>query len=792
MKINNYLEKNIEKILVIILYVSPFIDLVTSFMVRYMGPAFSIGIIIRSLILFVLGYYFFFVNKPKDKRLLIYILLIGIYMAIYMINVIIFKDFSVLGTELKFLIKSFYFPLLLIFLYDIFMVKNIILKYRHFIIPAMIYIITILIANLTNTGFSSYGGSKIGTAGWFYAANEIGTIVGLIFPIVLLWAIRTRYIIGAYLVLIIYIISSLIIGTKVPMLAIIISLVAALIITLLNYIKTKEKKYLKTLISPLLIISAFLFVILPYSPAGQNVNMHFKMFKISGLEDFLDEDNTKESTNIVLSSRDAYFKQTRIAYNESSSWEKMTGIGIVENFGTTKQEIQVIEMDFYDFFFKFGIVGFIIYMLAPLTLILISIKKYFLKLKQNVLDYNLNLLVISLLIALGISFVAGHALTAPAVSTYIALVLILIYSKLNIKKENKQPKVWVDITNSPHAILFNPIIKKMEENGYEVVVTARDYAQTIGLLNLFDIRYTLIGDHKGKSSIKKIYGLFERTWQLSRFVKNHHFDASLSMSSQTAMITSKIFGIPHMTLSDYEYTAGHHINFRLAQHILLPKGVEPNVLRNHGARKENVIFYDGLKEQFYIHHYLEEYNNKYKGKDPIRSKFKIKNNQILVVMRPEATMAHYQTNNNDLSFEIVEYLSKHELKPVVMVLPRVSEQRTEYVKRNFKNVIIPNEVINGIELVASADLIIGAGGTVNREAAAVGTPAYTIYQGGKFGAADRMLLSKKRMIQIKSKNDFKKLKLVRKKNMAKAVGKDFSNWYLELVKTLIKNYNNNL
>lgn len=792
MKIKKFLEKNIEKILITILYISPFIDLITSFMIRYLGPSFSLGIVIRSLILIGLGYFFFFINKTKDKRSLIYLSLISIYMSIYILNIFIFKDISVFDIELKFLIKSFYFPLLLIFLLDIFKTRNIVLKYRHFILPALVYTFSIMIANITNTGFSSYGGYKIGTAGWFFAANEIGTIVGVIFPILLLWAIKTRYLFDAYIVLIIYIVAALIIGTKVPLLSIIIALVAAIAVTIINFIFTRQKKYLRILLLPILITSAFLLVIFPYSPAGKNLNMHFKLFKIHGLEDFLDEDNTTGSTNIVLSSRDAYLKQTQKAYAESSNWEKLMGIGIVENFGTKKEEVQVTEMDFHDFFYKFGPLGFIIYFLAPLTIIFSVVKKYLSKTKKYVFDLTLNTLIISAIIGFGIALVAGHVLTAPAVSTYLAFILILIYAKLNPTQDNHAPKIWVDITNSPHAILFNPIIKKMQAEGYEVTVTARDYAQTLGLLKLFNIKYTLIGDHKGKSSIKKIYGLFERTWQLSKFVRNKNFDASLSMSSQTAMITSKIFGIPHMTLSDYEYTAGHHINFRLAQHILLPEGVEPKVLRIHGARKENVIFYKGLKEQFYIHYYLDEYNKKYPGKDPVREKFKIKDNQILVVMRPEATMAHYQTNNNELSFEIVEYLSKHELEPIIIVLPRVAGQKEEYKKRHFKNVIIPNEVINGIDLVVSADLIIGAGGTVNREAAAVGTPAYTIYQGGKFGAVDRMLLNTKRMIQIKDQSDFKKIKLIRKKNKAKAVGEDFSNWYLVLIKNLITKYNNKI
>lgn len=346
-------------------------------------------------------------------------------------------------------------------------------------------------------------------------------------------------------------------------------------------------------------------------------------------------------------------------------------------------------------------------------------------------------------------------------------------------------KIWIDITNSPHAILFNPIIKKLEKAGYEVIVTARDYAQTKGLLDMFGIEYHMFGKHKGKSKIKKLMGLIERSWQLYKFARKYNFDASLSMSSQYAMISSRLLRIPHMTLFDYEYTAGHHINFRLCQQILTPEGVEKKVLKKYGAKMKKVIFYPGLKEQFYIYHYMSEYDKKYQGKDPVRKKFGISNDSILIVLRPEATAAHYQTNKNTLAFDLTEYLSKHKDEPVIIVLPRTNDQKEEYVNKNFKNVIIPDEVINGIELVASADLIIGGGGTVNREAAAVGIPAYTIYQGGKIGAVDRMLIETGRMIKIESINDFHKIKIEKKGIKPQPIGEDFSEFYIQMVEKLI-------
>jgi len=341
--------------------------------------------------------------------------------------------------------------------------------------------------------------------------------------------------------------------------------------------------------------------------------------------------------------------------------------------------------------------------------------------------------------------------------------------------------VWIDITNSPHVVLFNPIIKEMKKKGYKVTVTARDYAQTKGLLDMYEIDYIMFGKHMGKSKFKKLIGLIKRSLKLYKFAKNKNFDASLSMSSQYCMIASKFLKIPHMTLFDYEYSTGHHINFRLSDRILSPKGVGKDVFEKFGANMEKVVFFDGLKEQFYIDYYLN--NDK---KENVRNLLNIPKDRILITMRPEATMAHYQTNENPLSFEIVEFLNSHKKKPIIVVIPRVEEQRKEYEVKNYENVIIPDKVINGIDLVVASDLVIGAGGTVNREAAAVGTPVYTIYKGGKMCAVDRMLINSGKMVYIDNIDDFKNIEIQKKDLKKMKRGKNLTDFYLKNLEELIK------
>lgn len=347
-------------------------------------------------------------------------------------------------------------------------------------------------------------------------------------------------------------------------------------------------------------------------------------------------------------------------------------------------------------------------------------------------------------------------------------------------------KIWIDITNSPHVIFYYPIIQKMMLKGHKVSITARDYAQTKGLLELFDIEHTMIGGHPGKNKIKKLLYLLKRAKQLRRYAKGKGFDVAVSLSSQYVMLAARSLNIPHMTLFDYEYSTGHHISFRISKRILSPKSVPEDVLKKYGAKMERVTFYSGLKEQFYIHYYMNLYNQKvHIYGNPICRQLGIDKDRIIVVMRPEATVAHYQSNDNNISFDLVDYLDKHENNPVIIVLPRVEAQKQDYLQKAYKNVIIPDQVINGIDLIASCDLVVGAGGTINREAAAVGTPVYTIYQGGKMCAVDSMLIKTGRMVHIQNREDFSKIKIEKRRTEPECIGEDLSVLYLEMIERLI-------
>lgn len=440
-KINELLDNNIEKILIIFLCIQPIINLVTSLSIKFYGSNFTIGIVIRGIILLVFAYYSLFLTKFKYKKILnTYIILIFIYFLIYIRNIFIFKDVSVMSIEIKYLIKAFFFPLMLLFSYIIFNYKKINIKYTHFVTSTFIYILILLIADLTNTAFTSYGGYKEGNVGWFYAANEIGSIIAIMFPILILWVIEKENKISFYILLIIYIVTALQMGTKVPFLGILLSLSAMGIFYFIKYIVTRERKNIYMLIIPIIITSVFIIFILPYTPVGKNLNMHFKLVNVEGLKDFLfinhennEHEVNKDPLNVIYSSRDKFLSETKKTYFRATSWQKATGLGLIENFGTNNQRKKSIEMDFHDIFYRFGYLGFILYLMPLLFWVVSIIKSILIDIKKTLMNTKVVCYSIALALGLAIAFIAGHVLTAPAVSVYLVYIMLILKGELDLK-----------------------------------------------------------------------------------------------------------------------------------------------------------------------------------------------------------------------------------------------------------------------------------------------------------------------------------------------------------------------
>jgi predicted glycosyltransferase len=297
-------------------------------------------------------------------------------------------------------------------------------------------------------------------------------------------------------------------------------------------------------------------------------------------------------------------------------------------------------------------------------------------------------------------------------------------------------KVWIDMTASAHVLVFRPLIRIMEARGDEVQVTAREYAQTLQLLELHGLSAEVIGRHGGRSRFQKARQMAHRLGALRQFAKGRGFDIALAHGSHELTLTARRLGIPSSTTFDYEFaTLQHQLGCRAATKVVVPEAIPPERLRPYGVRPPKLVQYPGLKEEYYLSDFepdpalLERF-----GVDPAR---------ILVVLRPPPDVSLYHRHSNPLFPMTIDHLGRLE-NVHAFVLPRTEEQR-EYVRAlELPSVILPEAAVDAQSLIALADLVVSAGGTMNREAAALGVPVYTTY-GGRLGGVDEELIRQGRL-----------------------------------------------
>ena len=292
-------------------------------------------------------------------------------------------------------------------------------------------------------------------------------------------------------------------------------------------------------------------------------------------------------------------------------------------------------------------------------------------------------------------------------------------------------RVWVDLTNSPHVLVFRPLIQLLRERGAEVDVTSREYAQTLQLLELHGLTAEVIGRHGGRSRVQKARQMTHRLGALRRWAKRRTFDVALAHGSHELTLTARRLGIPSSTTFDYEFaTLQHQLGCRAATKVVVPEAIPPERLRPYGVRPPKLVQYPGLKEEYYLADFepdrslLERF-----GVDPAR---------VLVVLRPPPDVSLYHRHSNPLFPMTLDHLGRLE-NVHAFVLPRTEEQR-EYVRKlDLPSVILPEQAVDAQSLIALADVVVSAGGTMNREAAALGVPVYTTY-GGRLGGVDEALI----------------------------------------------------
>jgi len=312
--------------------------------------------------------------------------------------------------------------------------------------------------------------------------------------------------------------------------------------------------------------------------------------------------------------------------------------------------------------------------------------------------------------------------------------------------------VWIDMLNSPHVLFFRPLIDELHQRGYGTYLTIRDFAQTRGMCELYGVRHVVMGMHGGASLVGKAANLANRTAQLVDYARRVKPDLVLTHNSYSQLVAARILGIPSVTSMDYEYQPANHLAFRCADAVFVPHAFEAGALRRCGARPGKVWRYPGIKEEISL--------AGFSASAEFRRLMGAAEDRVLVVVRPPARFALYHRFENPLFDAVL----KHVLAPpdsVVVILPRTPEQAEQLAAAGLGANVWQGRTLDGPSLIAAADLVVSAGGSMVREAAVLGTPAYSVYA-GRLGGVDQQLEREGRLAVVRHADDLARLRVAKK------------------------------
>jgi len=297
-------------------------------------------------------------------------------------------------------------------------------------------------------------------------------------------------------------------------------------------------------------------------------------------------------------------------------------------------------------------------------------------------------------------------------------------------------RIWFDMTAPAHPLVLRPVIARLRDAGHDVAVTARDYAQTLPLLERLGMPHVALGRHGGASRARKLGALLSRTPRLTAWARPRGFDLAVAHGSNDLALAAAALRVPAVNTFDYEWASTQHqIGCRLARRVMVPEAIPPARLRRYGVDDGKLVQYPGLKEEYYLADFEP---------DPaVPAALGVDAARVVVVVRPPPDVSLYHRKSNRLFPSVLAELGRREDVHAV-VIPRTVEQR-EYVRSlRFPSLVVPDGAVDAQSLIALADLVVSAGGTMNREAVALGTPVYTTY-GGRLGGVDEWLIREGRL-----------------------------------------------
>ena len=329
----------------------------------------------------------------------------------------------------------------------------------------------------------------------------------------------------------------------------------------------------------------------------------------------------------------------------------------------------------------------------------------------------------------------------------------LNHQSLDVAVSSARKKIWVDLDNSPHVPFFRPIIDELRKRNYDVLVTARDAYQVRELLEFYGVSARLIGRHYGKHKVLKGIGTCWRALAVTAGVRKEKIDLAITHGSRACVIACALLGIPDILLFDYEFAAkipGIKPTWLMAPGVIADR---------HKGNGTQIINYPGIKEDVYLSRFRPDYG--------LKGRLGIPPDDLLVMVRPPATEAHYHNPESEglLKAAINKFVSARGTR--ILLLPRNKRQEADLrsawadaIAR--RQILIPDHVEDGLNLIWNSDLVISGGGTMNREAAALGVPVYSIFR-GKIGAVDAYLADQGRLVLLETVDDVRtKIKTLRR------------------------------
>ncbi len=335
-------------------------------------------------------------------------------------------------------------------------------------------------------------------------------------------------------------------------------------------------------------------------------------------------------------------------------------------------------------------------------------------------------------------------------------------------------KIWIDLDNTPHVPFFKPIIRELEQHGHTIALSARDAFQVCELATLYGLKFEKVGRHYGKNPLFKIAGLCWRSLQLLTFVIREKPVLGLSHGSRSQIFLCNLLRIPTVMVMDYEH-AQTPLLLQPRWEIIPSALVEEDV---QCKNKERILSYQGIKEDVYAPEFMPDTS--------LAAELGLTDGEIVVTVRPPANEAHYHNPESDELF--TAFMERVHDAPGVkaILLPRNKSQESRLKSEHPQwfvgdKIHVPKRAIDGLNLLWHSDLVVSGGGTMNREAAALGIPVYSIFR-GKSGAVDRQLQNEGRLVLIESVSEINsKIVLARRSRQSDSNGMKSRNALSQIV-----------